>query len=310
MLCHWWHRDSTVICNPVSQNSEHGLPTEQRDWEVDWFEVIRKDQSRSFSVREKERGRREWRSRAEHRYTEVTSVIRWSNWGKTINHEEERGLLHESNPMMLRGSRGENFTVEKLQKRNMGLKVCSTLQAELSGAHMWQCHQVGCTVRSDCWWPEGKELLVQVFLKAFHVSLDVPDMRSDILNCTFVLVPSFCRIHLICTKHTAEMGTCILAGLRPPPYEFSFGPLLPRSSLGFTGLCSCWGVQRDWEGWVGAYFRRKRCASIAASNGLTGCASWPRRLTGGMLPNCRLVRKLLASWIVFFSSANSSCWRM
>lgn len=58
------------------------------------------------------------------------------------------------------------------------------------------------------------------------------------------------------------------------------------------------------------YFRRKRCAKMAASSGLTGWASWPRRLTGGMLPYWRLVRKLLASWIVFFSSANRSCWRM
>lgn len=58
------------------------------------------------------------------------------------------------------------------------------------------------------------------------------------------------------------------------------------------------------------YFLRKRWASMAASRGLTGWASWPRRLTGGTLPNCLLVRKLLASWIVFFSSASSSCWRM
>lgn len=235
MLCHWWHQDSTVICNPVSQNSEHGLPTEQRDWEVDWFEVTRKDQSRSFSVREKERGRREWRSRAEHRYTEVTSVIRWSNWGKTINHEEERGLLHESNPMLLRGSRGENVTVEKLQKRNMGLKVCSTLQAELSDAHTWQCHQVGCTVRSDCWWPEGKEPLVQIFLKAFHVSLDVPDMRSDILKIVLLFwFPPYA-------------GSTLLAQSTPlkwvPASWQDLGLLHESSLLGLFFLGSLWASQ-------------------------------------------------------------------
>lgn len=38
--------------NPLSQNSEHGLPTEKRDREVDWFEVNRQDQSGSLSVQE------------------------------------------------------------------------------------------------------------------------------------------------------------------------------------------------------------------------------------------------------------------
>lgn len=85
------------------------------------------------------------------------------------------------------------------------------------------------------------------------------------------------------------------------------------SSSALSGLhvsLTNWGRPES-LGWVvRGYFRRKRCARMAASRGLTGWASWPRRRTGGMLPNWRLVRKLLASWIVFFSSANSSCWRM
>ncbi len=65
-------------------------------------------------------------------------------------------------------------------------------------------------------------------------------------------------------------------------------------------------LRAEWR----CYFRRKRWASIAASRGLMGWASWPRRLTGGTLPKCLLLRKFLVSWIVFFSSANKSCCLM
>lgn len=45
--------------NPSSRNSEHGLPTEKRDREVDWVEVTRHDQSRSFLRWENSRGEQE-----------------------------------------------------------------------------------------------------------------------------------------------------------------------------------------------------------------------------------------------------------
>lgn len=113
MLYHWWHQDSCY--NPLSQNSEHGLPTEKRDREVDWFEVTGHDHSRSFSIWEnfKRRGRGdgERRSRMKWRYRELTSGDR--TWGNTINHEEGKRMLHDSDPVLLRGSRvdGESVTV-------------------------------------------------------------------------------------------------------------------------------------------------------------------------------------------------------
>lgn len=147
--------------------------------------------------------------------------------------------------------------------------------------------------------------------RAFHVSLEDPNMRSEVLNGQFVLVPSSRRLHLACPKPAYKCGrfyTLVLGWASCMPVQF--GGL---SSSVLSGLRRIlYSLERS-EGlrWVvGDYFRRKRCARMAASSGLTGWASWPRRLTGGMLPNWRLVRKLLASWIVFFSSANSSCWRM
>lgn len=46
------------------------------------------------------------------------------------------------------------------------------------------------------------------------------------------------------------------------------------------------------------------------SKEVMGCASWPSRRTGGMLPNCRLGTQARASWVELFSSASSSCCRM
>lgn len=61
------------------------------------------------------------------------------------------------------------------------------------------------------------------------------------------------------------------------------GPNSPRLSSGLGGSVCSDGpeAEEDSEG----YLRRKRCARMAASSGLTGVASCPRRLTGGMLPN-------------------------
>lgn len=145
--------------------------------------------------------------------------------------------------------------------------------------------------------------MVHIFrsgLSMFHWSIQPRGVTF--LNWQFVLVPSSHLLHLACPKPTYAGWACCM------PVQFrglssSVLSELHRSlySLGRSG-------RLPWV--VVDYFRRKRCARMAASNGLTGWASWPRRLTGGMLPNWRLVRKLLVSWIVFFSSANSSCWRM
>lgn len=122
--------------------------------------------------------------------------------------------------------------------------------------------------------------------------------------------PTSCLLHLAYPKPTYEWG-CLYPGsgwascMRVQVCGLSSSVLSRlHRSLGVLGS------SESLRGVTGDYFRRKRCASMAASSGLTGWASWPTRLTGGMLPNWRLVRKLLASWIVFFSSANSSCWRM
>lgn len=64
--------------NPLSQNSEHGGPTERKDREVDWSEVTRQDQMsdqyrKTAGRKERERMEGEWR------YTDVTSMNRWSD---------------------------------------------------------------------------------------------------------------------------------------------------------------------------------------------------------------------------------------
>lgn len=69
---------------------------------------------------------------------------------------------------------------------------------------------------------------------AFHVSLDVRDARSDILNCTFVPVSSSWGCLTQSAPTNGVAGT--LGGFRAPACEFRCG--LPRhpSSLGFAGL--------------------------------------------------------------------------
>lgn len=72
MLSNWWHRDSYY--NPLSQNSEHGLPTERRDGEVDWSEVTRQDQI----IDQDRQTVGGWGGGVEWRYTEVASENRRS----------------------------------------------------------------------------------------------------------------------------------------------------------------------------------------------------------------------------------------
>lgn len=138
-----------------------------------------------------------------------------------------------------------------------------------------------------------------------YISLQDTDLRIEVPGWQLVQVPSSCLFHLACPK-PPNKWCHLYPGSAWAPFVrvqiILLHPLwTPQVSQGRPERLSL--VFED-------YFRRKRCARIAASSGLTGWASWPRRLTGGMLPNWRLVRKLLASWIVFFSSANSSCWRM
>lgn len=155
----------------------------------------------------------------------------------------------------------------------------------------------------------GKEPLVQIFLHSFPCFTGCSkheEWHSKLYFCSCFLL-----MQMPNTKRTYERGLCA-------PWK-GLGLLLASSGVGtniIAPLCASqdthcsWEAQRGSDWWVAAYFRRKRCAKKAASRGLTGWASWPSRLRGGMLPNWRLVRKLFASWIVFFSSASSSCWRM
>lgn len=199
--------------NPLSQNSEHGLPTEKRDREVDWFEVRVTDRTSldhltQENSREEEEGLRGggWNGGIEKWHL-------WSGdltWGNTINHWEERGLLHDSGPVLLRVSRvdGKSVTVGKSQRRrrNMGLIVSSTLQAE-------PCVSPTCVtvpsgwLHSEIWlwvsWGQGT-FGSDLPPGAFHVSQEDPDKRSKVLNWQFVLVPSSHLLHLACPKLTYE----------------------------------------------------------------------------------------------------------
>lgn len=190
----------------------------------------------------------------------------------------------------------------------MGLIVSSTLQTEPCVSPMCNC-----AIRLVAQWDltvgdlRAGSLWFRSSSRALHVSLEGPDVRSDVLNWQFVLVPSSHLLHLACPRPTNEWDR-LYPGWGPASYMRVQFWGLPSSVLHRSLYSLGWSERLRWV--VGDYFRRKRCARMAASSGLTGWASWPRRLTGGMLPNWRLVRKLLASWIVFFSSANSSCCRM
>lgn len=82
---------------------------QKRDKEVDWSEVRVTDWNEIIFHTGKNRKGKEWggggRRRLEWRYTEVTSVIKWSDLRQYHYHWEERWLLHDSGPVLLRGSR-------------------------------------------------------------------------------------------------------------------------------------------------------------------------------------------------------------
>lgn len=132
-----------------------------------------------------------------------------------------------------------------------------------------------------------------------------PDTRTEVLAWQFILVPSSCLFYRARLRSIYEWCRLWPGSGRAP---FVQAQIIHLQPLWTTRVSQ---VRPERLSLVCEdYFRRKRCARMAASSGLTGWASWPRRLTGGMLPNWRFARKLLASWIVFFSSANRSCWRM
>lgn len=189
----------------------------------------------------------------------------------------------------------------------MGLIFSSTLQAEPRVSPMCNC-----AIRLVAQWDltvgdlRARNLWFRSFSRPFHISLE--DLRhgewsSGLAVCSGTLLmpapPSLPKAHLHMGPFVPWFGLGSMFSFRAYPQDSG----LHRS------LCSL-GRPETLRWVVEDYFRRKRCARMAASKGLTGWASWPRRLTGGMLPNWRFVRKLLASWIVFFSSASSSCWRM
>lgn len=110
---------------------------------------------------------------------------------------------------------------------------------------LWLCHPVCCTVRSDWWWPEGKEPLVQIFLQAFPYftrGSRHEDWSSGLAVCSSTLLmtapPSLPKAHL-------------WIGPTVPWCKFSFGAYPPLSSLDSAGLFTTWGDQRGWDGWLG-----------------------------------------------------------
>lgn len=121
MLSNWWHRDSYY--NPLSQNSEHGLPTERRDGEVDWSEVTRQDQiidqDRKAVGEGWNGGIQKW-------------CLRTGVWrrGDTVTRVSGEGVLHDSNPVLLSGFRDERGKLI-LKRKRAGWTNCSTLRAEL-----------------------------------------------------------------------------------------------------------------------------------------------------------------------------------
>lgn len=173
MLSNWWHRDSYY--NPLSQNSEHGLPTERRDGEVDWSEVTRQDQ-----IIDQDRqtvgdgGRGGWNG----------GIQKWClrtgdrRRGDTVTRVLGEGVLHDSNPVLLSGFRDERKTDSSKEEESGMNDLSNTSGRALGQLRMWRCHRAGYTVRSDCRWPEGRDLWCRSSSMAFHVSLDVQDARG------------------------------------------------------------------------------------------------------------------------------------
>lgn len=117
------------------------------------------------------------------------------------------------------------------------------------------CPQVSCTVTV-----QRPRTFGSIFLQAscflYGCTYEEQCVWWQFILCSSYLQP--CRTHCV-----ALTALCSVQGSRGSVY--SEGP----------------EAEEDAEG----YLRRKRCARMAASSGLTGVASCPRRLTGGMLPN-------------------------
>lgn len=183
--------------NPLSQNSEHGLPTERRDREVDWSEVTGQDQ-----IIDQDRktvgteggagwngGTQKWRLR-------TGDLTRGNN---TAGRASGEGLLHGSNPVLLSGFRDERETVPQKRER-VGLLNCSTL-----GAELWVSSTYDCAIRL-VWlvvtW--GKGPLVQIFLHGFPCFTGCPgreEWHSKLYFCSCFLL-----LGMPNTKRTYEQG--------------------------------------------------------------------------------------------------------
>lgn len=203
-------------------------------------------------------------------------------------------MLHDSGPVLLRGSRigWERKCYSRATSTEEEHRVDSffnTPGRALCWGHVRLCNHVCCTVRSDCGQLEDRNLWFRSSCRPCHVSQEDSDRGSEVLGWQFVLVPTFYLFHPDCQNPTYIQGRLyISSGLL---YASSVlwvsgvkGIGLCQSSLESAGFFTSWEA-RVWNWSLRDYFRRKRCAKMAASSGLTGWASCPRRLTGGMLPN-------------------------
>lgn len=88
-LCHWWHQDS-IVTIPCLRTVSMVYQQRRRDREVDWFEVNRQDQSRSFEIQENGREEEEGGVRGGGGWNGgIEKWHLWSGdltWGNTINH--------------------------------------------------------------------------------------------------------------------------------------------------------------------------------------------------------------------------------
>lgn len=168
------------------------------------------------------------------------------------------GLLHDSGPVLLRGSRvdGESVTVGRSRRRrrtNMGLIFSSTLQAEPCVSPM--CDSA---IRLVSQWDltvgdlRARNLWFRSSSGGFPRFTGGSRHGEWSFKWQFVLVPSSKPAPPSLPTAHLRMGLSVpwfRLGLLCGSSVLRANP--PQSSLCSTGVCTCWGGQGGWHGWLG-----------------------------------------------------------
>lgn len=256
--------------NPLSQNSEHGLPIEKRDREVDWSEVTGQDQSGKFSGKSwKEEAEEEEGWGVKWRYSELTSVIRRFNLTQDRQPQGREGWCYMilvlycwGDPELMWKGLWSGVWGYGWSEEGPGRGVISFFKNSRQKPRVSRTCDVhtGCTVRSVRRWPEGEEPLVQIFLLCFTGCSRRSEWHSFVASLSSS--PLSQRAHLTRptlenkkTKQNAPTNGCVSVCLYP--WTFGLGRVHSRAS---TRSVLCWTSQtlllpweagRSWEGHPG-----------------------------------------------------------